>query len=60
MWEAGMLSFVGEAKEHAGVFTVAKSLEEGSMTDIKASRLETPWTGLGSPSALSSLDLSPE
>eukprot|EP00959_Pyramimonas_sp_CCMP1952_P170661 3566482-Pyramimonas_sp.AAC.1 len=72
MWEAGMLSFVDEVKEHAGVFTVVKSLEEGSMTDVKASRLawdcrrlnlrfrRLPWTGLGSPSALSSLDLSPE
>eukprot|EP00959_Pyramimonas_sp_CCMP1952_P249456 5214456-Pyramimonas_sp.AAC.1 len=72
MWRAGMLACTEEVKEKVGIFTVVKSMVEGSPGKVEKSRLvwdcrrlnlrfrKPPWTGLGSPSALASLDLSQE
>eukprot|EP00959_Pyramimonas_sp_CCMP1952_P437242 9154750-Pyramimonas_sp.AAC.1 len=64
-----MLTYVGSIEERVGVFTVVKNLSKDVGCQVESSRLawdcrrlnlkfrKPSWTGLGSPSAPSSLDL---
>ena len=68
MWQAGMLVYTKEVKEKVGIFTVVKTMAEGSTTGVAKSRLawdcrrlnlrfrRPPWTDLGSPSAMAAVD----